>query len=103
MDKAQNLRCGAIRFSKPNNNKRPHMNHKQSKGHKLFAMKKRSRESMLFDSEKVNHKINGILESPKKDGIKKSKVSVRSNTPHAYFVMCYGFDLVESCSNRNWD
>ncbi|KAL4298478.1 hypothetical protein AHAS_Ahas17G0004900 [Arachis hypogaea] len=41
-------------------------------------MKKRSRESMLFDSEKVNHKINGILESPKKDGIKKSKVSVVS-------------------------
>ncbi|XP_057721548.1 uncharacterized protein LOC130935697 isoform X2 [Arachis stenosperma] len=165
MDKARNLRRGAIRFSKPNNNKRPHMNHKQSKGHKLFvlkaaiggggdlkfsekskkgkvrslsavgkalsncqmgchvsekeeqaqtlthddpssstttiiatskklklpknflngvqhasvprklrsAMKKRSRESMLFDSEKVNHKINGILESPKKDGIKKSK------------------------------
>ncbi|KAJ1375206.1 hypothetical protein SESBI_51263, partial [Sesbania bispinosa] len=36
------------------------------------AMKKRGRESTLTDSEKVNHKIDGI-ESPEKDGIKKSK------------------------------
>ncbi|MED6180811.1 hypothetical protein PIB30_013702 [Stylosanthes scabra] len=39
MDKARNLRRGAIRFSKPNNNKRPHMNHNQSKRHKLFVLK----------------------------------------------------------------
>ncbi|KAK7351754.1 hypothetical protein VNO77_11425 [Canavalia gladiata] len=36
------------------------------------AMKKRSRESILSDSEKVNHKMNG-MESPPKDGKKKSK------------------------------
>ncbi|XP_027353828.1 uncharacterized protein LOC113864389 isoform X2 [Abrus precatorius] len=36
------------------------------------AMKKRSRESMLTDSEKVNRKVNGI-ESPEKDSIKKSR------------------------------
>lgn len=38
-------------------------------------MKKRSREPTLADSEKVSHKMDGI-ESPEKDGIKKSKVSV---------------------------
>lgn len=38
-------------------------------------MKKRGRESISGDSEKVNHKMNG-MESPQKDGIKKSKVSV---------------------------
>ena len=38
-------------------------------------MKKRNRESIPIDSEKVNHKTNGI-ESPEKDGIKKAKVSI---------------------------
>jgi hypothetical protein len=38
-------------------------------------MKKRGRESILTDSEKLNHKFNGI-ESLQKDSIKKkSKVS----------------------------
>lgn len=41
----------------------------------ITAMKKRGRESILSDSEKVNHKIDGI-ESPEKDGIKKPKVSI---------------------------
>ncbi|RDX93621.1 hypothetical protein CR513_24085, partial [Mucuna pruriens] len=36
------------------------------------AVKKRGRESVLGDSEKVNHRMNGI-ESPQKEGIKKSK------------------------------
>ncbi|XP_027329660.1 uncharacterized protein LOC113846042 isoform X3 [Abrus precatorius] len=40
------------------------------------ATKKLSRESVLLDSEKVNHKMNGI-ESPKKVSIKKCKVSVK--------------------------
>ncbi|RYR56883.1 hypothetical protein Ahy_A05g022611 [Arachis hypogaea] len=39
MDKARNLRRRAIRFSKPNNNKRRHMNYKQFKGYKLFVLK----------------------------------------------------------------
>jgi len=41
----------------------------------ITAMKKRGRESILLDKEKVNHKINGI-ESPEKDNVKKSKVSI---------------------------
>ncbi|KAG5033809.1 hypothetical protein GYH30_008715 [Glycine max] len=36
------------------------------------AVKKRGRESIFGDSEKVNHRMNG-MESPQKDGIKKSK------------------------------
>ncbi|KAH1244253.1 hypothetical protein GmHk_06G014925 [Glycine max] len=36
------------------------------------AVKKRGRESFFGDSEKVNHRMNG-MESPQKDGIKKSK------------------------------
>ncbi|KAK7321805.1 hypothetical protein VNO77_32759 [Canavalia gladiata] len=40
------------------------------------ATKKRGRELVLLDSEKVMHKMNGI-ESPKKDSVKKSKVSVK--------------------------
>lgn len=36
-------------------------------------MKKRYREYDLPDSEKVNHKLNGI-ESPEKDGTKKTRV-----------------------------
>lgn len=40
----------------------------------LTAVKKRGRESFFGDSEKVNHRMNG-MESPQKDGIKKSKVS----------------------------
>ncbi|KAG4955202.1 hypothetical protein JHK87_040796 [Glycine soja] len=40
------------------------------------ATKKRGRESMLLDSEKVKHKMDGI-ESLKKDSVKKSKVSVK--------------------------
>ncbi|BAT77690.1 hypothetical protein LR48_Vigan09g031600 [Vigna angularis] len=36
------------------------------------AVKKRGRESISGDSEKVNHNMNG-MESPQKDGIKKSK------------------------------
>ncbi|KAG5147287.1 hypothetical protein JHK82_014168 [Glycine max] len=38
----------------------------------LTAVKKRGRESFFGDSEKVNHRMNG-MESPQKDGIKKSK------------------------------
>jgi len=41
----------------------------------ISAMKKRGRESVLTDSEKLNHKFQRI-ESPKKDSIKKSKVSI---------------------------
>lgn len=41
---------------------------------KITAVKKRNRDSMFGDSEKVNHRMNG-MESPQKDGIKKSKVS----------------------------
>lgn len=41
----------------------------------ITAVKKRGRESFFGDSEKVNHRMNG-MESPQKDGIKKSKVSV---------------------------
>lgn len=41
-------------------------------------MKKRNREYSLPDSEKENHKLNGI-ESPEKDGIKKAKVSILSH------------------------
>ncbi|TKY57633.1 hypothetical protein E2542_SST14683 [Spatholobus suberectus] len=40
------------------------------------ATKKRGRESMLLDSEKVTHKMDGI-ESFEKDSVKKSKVSVK--------------------------
>ncbi|XP_027940372.1 uncharacterized protein LOC114194387 isoform X2 [Vigna unguiculata] len=40
------------------------------------ATKKRGRESMLLDSEKVKNKVDGI-ESLKKDSVKKSKVSVK--------------------------
>lgn len=40
----------------------------------ITAVKKRGRESIFGDSEKVNHRMNG-MESPQKDGIKKSKVS----------------------------
>ncbi|RDY13011.1 hypothetical protein CR513_02127, partial [Mucuna pruriens] len=40
------------------------------------ATKKRGRESMLLDSEKVKHKMDGI-ESLKKECVKKSKVSVK--------------------------
>ncbi|CAJ2675757.1 unnamed protein product [Trifolium pratense] len=40
------------------------------------AMKKRGRESILLDTEKVNHKINEI-ESPEKDNVKKSKVIIK--------------------------
>ncbi|XP_020208127.1 uncharacterized protein LOC109793068 [Cajanus cajan] len=36
------------------------------------AVKKRGRESVFGDSEKVNHRMNG-MESPQKEGIKKSK------------------------------
>ncbi|KAF7817642.1 uncharacterized protein G2W53_031611 [Senna tora] len=43
------------------------------------AMKKRSRECGLLDSEKVNHKLNGI-ESPEKNGIKKTKVSTKQGS-----------------------
>jgi len=38
-------------------------------------MKKRGRESVLTDSEKLNHKFQRI-ESPQKDSIKKSKVRI---------------------------
>lgn len=41
----------------------------------ITAVKKRGRESISGDSEKVNHNMNG-MESPQKDGIKKPKVSV---------------------------
>ncbi|KAK2452267.1 hypothetical protein QL285_000075 [Trifolium repens] len=40
------------------------------------AMKKRGRDSILLDTEKVNHKINEI-ESPEKDNVKKSKVVIK--------------------------
>ncbi|TKY45517.1 hypothetical protein E2542_SST30517 [Spatholobus suberectus] len=39
---------------------------------KITAVKKRGRESVLGDSEKVNHRMSG-MESPQKEGIKKSK------------------------------
>jgi hypothetical protein len=42
---------------------------------KISAMKKRSRESILIGSERVNHKING-MGSPEKGCIRKSRVSV---------------------------
>ncbi|XP_057424664.1 uncharacterized protein LOC130718171 isoform X2 [Lotus japonicus] len=42
------------------------------------AMKKRNRESILLDSEKVNHKISGT-ESTGKDSVKKSKKKQRIN------------------------
>jgi hypothetical protein len=42
-------------------------------------MKKRGRDSILLDTEKVNHKINEI-ESPEKDNVKKSKVIIVSLT-----------------------
>ena len=41
--------------------------------------KKRGRESMLLDSEKLKHTMHGI-ESLKKESLKKSKVSVVSKT-----------------------
>ncbi|GAU26840.1 hypothetical protein TSUD_02420, partial [Trifolium subterraneum] len=40
------------------------------------AMKKRGRDSILLDTEKMNHKINGT-ESPEKDNVKKSKVIIK--------------------------
>lgn len=46
---------------------------------KITAMKKRGRESILLDAEKVNHKNNG-MESSEKDNVKKSKVSIVRKT-----------------------
>lgn len=45
------------------------------------AVKKRGRESIFGDSEKVNHRMNG-MESPQKDGIKKSKKTKNPGLVH---------------------
>ncbi|XP_061355831.1 uncharacterized protein LOC133300326 isoform X2 [Gastrolobium bilobum] len=75
LDPSSTIIASNKRFQIPKNNFLNDCNgvHHASVPRKLrSAMKKRSRESILLDSEKVNHKMNGI-ESPEKGSVKKSK------------------------------
>ncbi|XP_021284272.1 uncharacterized protein LOC110416582 isoform X3 [Herrania umbratica] len=76
MDKSRDVRRGTSRFSRQqvNTNKQ-----QQSRPNLLFAMKKRSHESISPpspDSKKLNHTLDGV-ELHKKNGVKKPKLNLK--------------------------